>query len=112
MSSVNETSVQEATGVDGSLNEKGIDSKRKMHVLYSRGRMFKSDYDVNYFDSLQKIAVLTRRSPQEVEEIILTGERKKIKSSSTLKTLVQLEAQLKELSLDVYIEPTPESLKS
>ena len=59
---------------------------------------------MNYFEYLKEIAVLTRRSSQEVEEIILTGQRKKIKSSSTLKLLVQLEAKLKELSLDVFIE--------
>lgn len=106
MNSANETSVFKNTGFKGKVSNKGVDSQSgNMHVLYSRGRMFKSTDDANYFDYLQKIAVLTRRSSQEVEEIILTGERKKIKSSATFKTLVQLEAKLKELSLDVYIEP-------
>ena len=105
MGSAGETSVQESTEFNGDINKKGKGTKKSnTHVLYSRGRMFKSADDANYFEYLQKIAVLTRRSPQEVEEIILTGERKKIKSSTKLKTLVQLEAKLKELSLDVYIE--------
>ena len=108
MNSARETSVQEYTEFNGKKDNKGTSSENNnMHVLYSRGRMFKNADDENYFDYLQQIAVLTRRSPQEVEEIILTGERKKIKSSAKLKTLIQLEAKLKELSLDVYIEPEP-----
>ena len=108
MNSARETSVQEYTEFNGEKTHKVTERQNNnMHVLYSRGRMFKNAEDDNYFDYLQQIAVLTRRSPQEVEEIILTGERKKIKSSATLKTLIQLEAKLKELSLDVYIEPEP-----
>jgi len=86
------------------LEDKNNVHNGEVHVLYSNGRMFKTAEDENYFEYLKEIAVLTRRSSQEVEEIILTGQRKKIKSSSTLKLLVQLEAKLKELSLDVFIE--------
>jgi len=103
-SATREVSVQDSTEFNGDVNKTDKKSGTHTHVLYSRGRMFKSADDANYFDYLQQIAVLTRRSPQEVEEIILTGKRKKIKSSAKLKTLVQLEAQLKKLSLDVYIE--------
>jgi len=110
MNSATENSVQEYISTNENYKQgTSIEKNGNTHVLYSRGRMFKTADDANYFDYLQKIAVLTRRSPQEVEEIILNGKRKKIKSSTTLKTLVQLEAQLKELSLDVYIEPESES---
>ena len=59
----------------------------KMHVLYSCGRMLEG-HDSNYFESLQKIAQLTKRTTQRVEETILNGERKKIKSSLSLKKMV------------------------
>ena len=111
MSSISETSVQISTEFNGDVKHGKSSSSGNIHVLYSRGRMFKNADDANYFELLQKIALLTRRSPQEVEEIILTGKRKKIKSSATLKTLIQLEAKLKELSLDVYIEPESDKIK-
>lgn len=71
------------------------------HVLYSRGRLFD---DHNYFDALQKLAVVTRRTQQDVEERILNGERKRLKSSTSLRKLLQLESKLKGIGLDVYIE--------
>ena len=60
MSSAGETSVQESTEFNGDINKKGkVTKKNDTHVLYSRGRMFKSADDANYFEYLQKIAVLT-----------------------------------------------------
>jgi len=71
------------------------------HVLYSRGRVF-DEFD--YFDALQKISEVTRRTKQQVEERILNGERKRLKSSHCLKTILLLETKLKNVGLDVYVE--------
>jgi len=88
------------------FNNKSAENDGKMHVLYSCGRMSEDSNEADYFESLKKIAELTRRTTQRVEETILNGQRKKIKSSLSLKKLVQL-IKLKELGLDVYIEVEP-----
>ena len=85
----------EIDGNDDALKDDGT------HILYSRGHLLDG---MNYFQSLQKIAELTRRNPQEVEELVLSGQRKKMRSSNSLKNLILLEAKFKELGLDVYIE--------
>lgn len=88
-----------------SVKKASADRDESMHVLYSRGKMLDgSNENCNYFECLQKIAKLTRRSSQEVEEIVLSGERKKISSSLSLKQLILLEAKFRELGLDVYID--------
>jgi len=76
------------------------------HILYSRGRLFD---EFNYFDSLDKLSEVTRRSKQQVEEFLLNGEHKRLKSSSCLKKLIRLESKLKKIGLDVYIEMQEES---
>ena len=73
----------------------------EIHILYSRGYLLDG---VDYFSSLQKIAELTRRNSQTVEEHVLNGQRKKMRSSNSLKTLIQLEAKFRGVGLDVYIE--------
>lgn len=85
----------EIDGKDDALTNDGT------HILYSRGHLLDG---MDYFTSLQKIAELTRRNPQEVEELVLNGQRKKMRSSNSLKNLILLEAKFKELGLDVYIE--------
>ena len=82
--------------VEGSTNDSGV-----AHVLYSRGRVFE---DFNYFEALEKISEVTRRTKQQVEERILNGKRKRLKSSRSLRKLIALETKLKNVGLDVYIE--------
>lgn len=83
--------------IDGSSTlESGV-----AHVLYSRGRVYD---EFNYFEALEKISAVTRRTKQQVEERILNGERKRLKSSNSLKKLLLLETKLKNVGLDVYIE--------
>jgi len=74
---------------------------KKTHILYSRGNFLEG---VNYLKSLQKIANLLDRSPQEVEEFLLSGRPKKVFSTPSLKKILSYELQLKELGLDVYIQ--------
>lgn len=71
------------------------------HVLYSRGRILD---EFNYFDSLDQLSKTTRRTKQQVEEFILNGERKRLKSSPCLKKIMSLESKFKKIGLDVYIE--------
>ena len=82
-------------GKDNVLDDDGT------HVLYSRGHLLDG---ADYFQSLRAIAELTKRNPQEVEELVLSGQRRKMRSSDSLKNLILLEAKFRELGLDVYIE--------
>jgi len=81
--------------------EVATDQSSLSHVLYSRGRILD---EFNYFESLDKLSETTHRPKKEVEERILNGERKRLKSSSCLKKLISLESKFKEIGLDVYIE--------
>jgi len=71
------------------------------HVLYSRGRLFD---DVDYFDALKKLSKITKRTEQQIESSLLSGERTRLKSSNSLDKLMRLEKKLKSNGLDVYIE--------
>jgi hypothetical protein len=71
------------------------------HVLYSRGRLLE---DADQIDAIVELSSITRRTVEEVERRLLSGERKRIKSSDSLTKLFRLEKKLKASGLDVYIE--------
>ena len=71
------------------------------HVLYSRGRLF-DEFD--YFEALSKLSIITHRSKKDLEEELLNGEKKRVKSSFSLKKIMYLEKKLKDIGLDVFIE--------
>jgi len=71
------------------------------HVLYSRGRLF-DEFD--YVESLSKLSNVTRRTEEQVEQRLLSGEQRRVKSSYSLKKIMRLEKKLKSLGLDVFIE--------
>ena len=72
-----------------------------VHVLYSRGHLFD---DTNQEEALEKLATITRKTTQQIEKRLLSGRRKKVKSSHSLEKLLKLKRRLTDIGLDVYIE--------
>ena len=75
------------------------------HVLYSKGRLRKN---FNHDEAVVKLAEMTRKSVEQVEERLLNGKPKRIKSSDSLDKLYRLKTKLESNGLDVYIEVNAE----
>jgi hypothetical protein len=54
--------------------------------------------------AIEKIATLTSKTRQQIEERLLSGQRKRVKSSHSLAKLVRLEIKFKDAGFDVYID--------
>ncbi|WP_353410012.1 hypothetical protein [Arenicella sp. 4NH20-0111] len=78
-------------------------NKEPKHVLYSRGQLIESE-DVDQENALAQLAIVTSRTTDQVRERLLCGERKKIKSSASLKQLIRLQQKLENCGLDAYIK--------
>ena len=77
-----------------------IKDQAAAHVLYSRGRMLSGSREDN---AMQKLSVLTNRTIEQIQNKLLTGRRKRVKSSVSLARLQKLQNRLRAAGLDVYI---------
>ena len=71
------------------------------HILYSRGRLLAG---VSKPAAVEQLSVITKKESDRVEEKLLSGKRKRIKSSDTLGPLVRLKSKFQDAGLDVYID--------
>lgn len=78
-------------------------NREPRHVLYSRGQLIESE-EVDHENALAQLASVTSRTTDQVLERLLCGERKKIKSSASLKQLIRLQQKLESCGLDAYIK--------
>ena len=81
-----------------------IESHTSSHVLYSRGRLLSLS---NGESAMQKLAALTNRTIDQIENKLLTGKRMRVKSSNSLARLHKLQTRLRAAGLDVYIDFDP-----
>lgn len=72
-----------------------------LHILYSRGRLLDK---VDWQAAVENISVLTQQPTEKVEAQLLSGRRKRIKSSESRSKLIGLKRKLINHGLDVYIE--------
>lgn len=71
------------------------------HGLFSTGYLF-DEFD--YYDSLDKLSVISKHKPVDVQEKILCCKTKLIKRSQDFNALVRLEMKLVSVGLDVFIK--------
>ncbi len=71
------------------------------HVLYARGKLLDS---ADKCSAIEKLASMTSKTDEQIEARLLSGERKRIKSSDSLEKLMRLEMKLKAAGFDVYID--------
>ena len=71
------------------------------HILYARGKLL--DMADRKF-AIQQIATMTSKSCKQIEERLLSGQRKRVKSSDSLSKLMRLAEKFKNAGFDVYIE--------
>jgi len=71
------------------------------HILYTRGKLISAaDREV----AIEQMASMTSKTKEQIEERLLSGKRRRIKSSDSLNKLMRLELMLKEAGFDVYID--------
>jgi len=85
-----------------------LPQREPLHTLYSRGQLTKSA-EADRETALAMLASATRRTSHQVKERLLSGQRKKIKSSASMKKLILLQQKLTDCGLDVYIKPDPDA---
>lgn len=74
---------------------------KMIHVLYARGTLLdKADRQ----SAVEEMALMTSKTTEQIEQRLLSGQRKRIKSSDSLAKLIRLEEKLKNAGFDVYIE--------
>jgi len=71
------------------------------HVLYSSGKLLDT---ADRLSAIEKIASMTSKNAETIEERLLGGHRKRVKSSNSLTKLIRLEIKLKRAGFDVYID--------
>jgi len=54
--------------------------------------------------AIQQIATMTSKSCEQIEERLLSGKRKRVKSSESLSKLMRLETKFRDAGFDVYID--------
>lgn len=72
-----------------------------LYILYSAGQL-RLNFDRQ--EALRQLSILTIRTEKEIQQKLLNGSRKKIKSSDSLEELFELKCKLEACGLDVYIE--------
>ena len=85
------------------MNNTAIAHNENAHILYSTGYLFDG---FDYFKSLKKLSTITQRSQLQVQERILCCQKRRLKSSPDLNSLLKLKNRLTDLGLDVYIKTT------
>ena len=78
-------------------------TKKPNHILYSRGYLLDSP-ELDHENALSMLTTVINRSEEQIKERLLAGERKKIKSSDSLKKLIALQQTLVNCGLDAYIK--------
>ncbi|MFQ3245470.1 MAG: hypothetical protein ACI9SP_002118 [Arenicella sp.] len=71
------------------------------HVLYARGKLLEL---ADRRAAIQQIATMTSKSCEQIEERLLSGTRKRVKSSESLSKLMRLETKFRDAGFDVYID--------
>lgn len=71
------------------------------HILYARGRLLDT---ADRRQAIKQIASMTSKSAEQIEERLLSGQRRRVKSSESLSKLKRLEAKFRDAGFDVYIE--------
>ena len=80
-----------------------IDFREQMaHILYTRGKLLST---ADRGMAIERMASMTSKTKDQIEERLLSGKRKRIKSSKSLSKLMRLEVKLKAAGFDVYIDP-------
>lgn len=71
------------------------------HILYSSGALLG---EADQQSVVEQIASMTSKTAEQVKQRLLSGKRKRVKSSDSLSKLIRLEIKLKAVGLDVYID--------
>ena len=71
------------------------------HILYARGKLLET---ADRQSAIRQIATLTSKSYEQIEERLLSGKRKRVKSSDSLSKLIRLEKRFRNAGFDVYID--------
>lgn len=70
------------------------------HILYARGTLLEM---ADRQSAIEQIATMTSKSCEQIEERLLSGKRKRVKSSESLSKLMRLEEKFRDAGFDVYI---------
>lgn len=71
------------------------------HILYARGTLLDA---ADRHSAIETMALMTSKTTKQIEQRLLSGQRKRVKSSGSLSKLVRLEMKLKAAGFDVYID--------
>lgn len=77
------------------------DLENMTHILYARGTLLEM---ADRQAAIEQMALMTSKTTKQIEQRLLSGERKRVKSSGSLSKLVRLEIKLKAAGFDVYID--------
>ncbi|MGK0375635.1 MAG: hypothetical protein ACJA2E_002115 [Arenicella sp.] len=77
-------------------------TKNMTHILYASGKLLDS---ADRRSAIEQIAVMTNKSMEKIEQCLLSGQRRRIKSSECLEKLKHLEKKFRAAGFDVYIDP-------
>jgi hypothetical protein len=71
------------------------------HILYARGKLLDS---ADRRSAIEQIALMTSKSMEQIEQRLLSGQRRRVKSSECLEKLKRLEKKFRAAGFDVYID--------
>jgi hypothetical protein len=71
------------------------------HILYARGTLLDA---ADRQSAVEQMASMTSKTTEQIEQRLLSGQRKRVKSSDSLAKLMRLEEKLKAAGFDVYID--------
>ncbi len=71
------------------------------HILYSSGTLLATAIERS---AIEQIASMTSKTKEQIKRRLLSGQRKRVKSSASLSKLIRLEIKLRAAGFDVYID--------